>query len=222
MMDTRYEFEERCLCTLRFAPQMLLWSMRYWVRSYRNNECPLPFLRKGFHQNGIRGAAEAMDRLMLVVSATSRCTIDLRCMKYPKLSVDEERLIAVFAEAFERLQGPAHAQTQEFSTVVPFARLSARDEAWPASQAAGWPGTNTVPAGDIGTRARFSHAMEQTDLLSVWLPPTAVAMAQGHAEDVADAFLAAGLKIEQDRNVRPYPIGGETIHGMSEESRTLH
>ena len=214
MMQEQYEFEERCMCSLRFAPQMLVWGMRYWVRCYRNGDDPLPYLRKGFLQNGIHGAAEALDALMLVVSATSRCTIDMRCMRFPKLSVDEERLIAVFAEAHERDEFPAAAE---------FSRPLARDEAWPASQAAGRPGTKSVPAGDIGTRARFySHDGVDDDLLAVWLPPTAMQLAWGHAKEVADAFTAAGIEIRQDRNVRPYPIAGETIQGQAAETRTLH
>lgn len=206
-------FEERCLCSLRFSPQMVLWALRYWVQAYQRDECPMPMLEHGFQQNGIHGAAAPFHAFLLVLTALSNCTIEVRCMKYPKLSIDEERLIAVFSEAQRNLKNS--------ETVSPDQPLK-RDEAWPASLAAGRPGTTIVPAGDIVTRARFCPPHDKNDLLAVWLNTQARYLAGQYAQEVALAFLKSDITIDQARNVRPFPIGGEAIAGSIKMNPTLH
>lgn len=72
---------------------LMLVSMRWWVRCYGQQECPLERLIQGMGRGGAPDAAYSINGLMWIVARTGQRPVDIRCPRCPSLSDDEAILL---------------------------------------------------------------------------------------------------------------------------------
>lgn len=99
-------YRERNFFSLPFSGQLLIWSLRLWVRAAKQETSALPMLEHGFELAGLGDAAEPLDQVMTMIAVSSRITIDIRCVPCRTVSRDEERLLAHFADTRSGTSGP--------------------------------------------------------------------------------------------------------------------
>ncbi len=85
--------------TLPFAEQFMVWAMRMWVDSLKSDQDHLLLLAEGFVKANVAYGLNAFDRLMWVLAAGAASTIDIRCPNCAFVSPDEQRMLAVLADA---------------------------------------------------------------------------------------------------------------------------
>ncbi len=79
---------------LLFGEQILLWGIRIWVCSYKNNSNAQNILRLAYTNVGIPRAHTELDAMMGIITAAGYGILDVRCPSCVKISADEMRLMA--------------------------------------------------------------------------------------------------------------------------------
>lgn len=88
----------RPTASLAVAEQFALWAIRQWAAGHRGAEEAWSQLREGFAlAGGADGLAPLVD-LMAVVAGRAR-PLDVRCLRCPQVSPDEDALLAALAAA---------------------------------------------------------------------------------------------------------------------------
>jgi hypothetical protein len=82
---------------LPFGEQILLWGIRIWVCSYKNNSNAQNVLRLSFANVGIPSAHTELDAMMGIITVAGYGILDVRCPSCVKISADEMRLMAAIA-----------------------------------------------------------------------------------------------------------------------------
>jgi len=91
---------ERLVGGMRFAEQFAVWTLRVWAAGHRGSEEAWDLLREGMAkaEAGPEAMAALADFMTLVVLGRQRA-LDVRCIHCPKLSPDEEAMLAALAAA---------------------------------------------------------------------------------------------------------------------------
>jgi len=82
---------------LPFGEQILLWGVRVWVRSYRNDSNVQNLLHIAYSRAGVPSAHTGLDALMEMIIANGYGVMEIRCPSCTKISADEMRLMAAIA-----------------------------------------------------------------------------------------------------------------------------
>lgn len=80
-----------------FGEKLILWAVRFWVQSLKQEANTQEILRTGFQHAGAPRAHPALDDLMTVIATSAECSVDVRCPKCPSISADEQRLMGAIA-----------------------------------------------------------------------------------------------------------------------------
>ncbi len=72
---------------------ILLLAIRWWGKSFREGEDPIPCLLQGLETAGTADAAFSIDGVMSIVARIARRPVDIRCPRCPRLSGDEKHLL---------------------------------------------------------------------------------------------------------------------------------
>ena len=86
---------------LPFSEQFLLWAIRQWVKTYKNEGDLHATLHEGFCVAGIEDGYLAIDELLTIFSVAAVTRIDVRCPHCTCISPDEQMFIGLVA-AFQR------------------------------------------------------------------------------------------------------------------------
>ena len=91
---------ERQVEALRFAEQFAVWTVRVWAAGHQGSEEAWGLLRDGFAkaEAGPEAMAALADFMTLVVLGRQR-SLDVRCIHCPRVSPDEEAMLATLAAA---------------------------------------------------------------------------------------------------------------------------
>ena len=82
---------------LSFGEQMLLWGIRIWVTSYKNDLDTQNLLNLAYSHAGVPRAHVALDTMMEIITTNGYGVMDIRCPSCINISADEMRLIAAIA-----------------------------------------------------------------------------------------------------------------------------
>jgi hypothetical protein len=82
---------------LPFGEQLLLWSIRLWVRALKDETNAHDILSHGFKLAGVPKAHLALNGLMTVIATMASGNIDIRCTKCAEISEDEHLLMGAVA-----------------------------------------------------------------------------------------------------------------------------
>lgn len=96
----------RRLAGLVEAEALLIGALRVWVAAFQQRRCGLPELRFLFNRHGLTGGGMIFHHLLLQTATGAHRTLDVGCPCCPKVQMDEERLLALFA-ALQRGQAAA-------------------------------------------------------------------------------------------------------------------
>ena len=88
---------EDAFLELSFGEQILLWGIRIWVSSYRNDSNAQNLLRLAYTHAGAPNAHTELDTMMEMITAAGYGVMDVRCPSCIKISTDEMRLMAAIA-----------------------------------------------------------------------------------------------------------------------------
>lgn len=98
-----------------FGEQLMLWSVRLWMRGTTNGTQDFATLRNGFKLAGVPSAHTVLDGLMTVITTAATDPIDIRCPNCRDISDDEHLLIDVIAG----LQHPGRGGATLFACRLP-------------------------------------------------------------------------------------------------------
>jgi hypothetical protein len=84
-------------CELPFAEQLLLWSIRTWMRGYELRTSIDERLFEAFNQVQIPRVAGLLDKMMRIVVVGHHRTINIHCPCYRLVGNDERTLLNVIA-----------------------------------------------------------------------------------------------------------------------------
>ena len=79
---------------LPFGEQILLWGIRIWVRSYRDDSNIQNLLHIAYSRAGVPSAHTGLDTMMEMIIANGYGVMEVRCPSCTKISADEMRLMA--------------------------------------------------------------------------------------------------------------------------------
>lgn len=82
---------------LSFGEQMLLWGIRIWVRSYKNDLDTQNLLHLAYSHAGVPRAHVALDTMMEIITTNGFGVMDVGCPNCLNISADEMRLMAAIA-----------------------------------------------------------------------------------------------------------------------------
>ena len=82
---------------LLFGEQILLWGIRIWVSSYRNDLNTQNLLHLAYTHAGVPCAHIELNTMMEMITVAGHGVIDIYCPSCMKISADEMRLIAAIA-----------------------------------------------------------------------------------------------------------------------------
>ena len=88
---------EEMFLELPFGEQMLLWGIRVWVRSYRNDSNVQNLLHIAYSRAGVPSAHTGLDTMMEMIIANGYGVMEVRCPSCTSISADEMRLMAAIA-----------------------------------------------------------------------------------------------------------------------------
>ena len=82
---------------LSFGEQFLLWGIRIWVISYRNDSNPQNLLRLAYTHAGAPNAHTELNTMMEMITASGYGVMDVHWPNCLKISTDEMRLMGAIA-----------------------------------------------------------------------------------------------------------------------------
>jgi len=88
---------EDAFLELLFGEQILLWGVRVWVSSYRNDLNAQNLLRLAYTHTGTPNAHTELDAMMEIITTAGYGVMDVLCPSCLKISADEMRLMAAIA-----------------------------------------------------------------------------------------------------------------------------
>ena len=88
---------EDAFLELSFGEQILLWGIRIWVHSYKNDTNSQSLLRLAFTHAGVSCAHSVLNTMMEMITAAGYGVMAINCPNCIKISDDEMRLMAAIA-----------------------------------------------------------------------------------------------------------------------------
>jgi hypothetical protein len=88
---------EDAFLELLFGEQILLWGIRIWVSSYRNDSNTHNLIHLAYTHAGVPSAHIELNTVMEMITAAGNGIMDIFCPSCIKISADEMRLMAAIA-----------------------------------------------------------------------------------------------------------------------------